>query len=555
MAQDAKFYDSTLRELEEDRNNWESGWEDLSRYIAPMHGVFMRKASEPRHESIKDRWVYLLDDTAARSIDVAAAGLLGGLTSPSRPWVRVAMEDDDMMEFGPVKSWCHLLGQKLLAMYGRSNLYSALPLVYKEELVFAIGSLLVEEDFEYQICCHTPTVGQYCIETDHRGLAVGMWRRIYMTAKQIVGRWGKAAAGDEVARNADAEKVSWHQVGHCIRKNPDFDGQGMTAERMAWESVYWLWGKTEAIIKRSGYAEQPFMTPRWKRTEVGAYGYSPGYQILGHSKELQEYKVGRVKAIHQETEPAMIVPANFAGRLSMIPGAQNIDPSIEERKGIRRLFDFRFDYTGIVGAIEDTRQQIREGCFNDLFRMLIDRPGAQPPTAAEIAARLEEKGQALIPVIEANHFEMLNILNARAIGILMRQGALPEPPQEIQGQNLKLVYVSVLAQAQKLIGLQGIDMLFGFVGNLAAAKQDPTVWDKVDVDEAIDEYGEAVGVAPRLVVPDDRVAEIRQARAQAQEQAMQAQQMAQGAQVAGGLAKDLSASDPAKIREMLGVTA
>jgi hypothetical protein len=87
---------------------------------------------------------------------------------------------------------------------------------------------------------------------------------------------------------------------------------------------------------------------------------------------------------------------------------------------------------------------------------------------------------------------------------------LPPAPKEIQGMDIKIEYISLLAQAQKMIGLTGIERVAGFVGNMAAVN--PDIVDKFDFDQAVDEYAETVGINPGLVRSDDKVAEIRAQR-------------------------------------------
>ena len=74
-------------------------------------------------------------------------------------------------------------------------------------------------------------------------------------------------------------------------------------------------------------------------------------------------------------------------------------------------------------------------------------------------------------------------------------------------------FISVLAQAQRAVASQGIDRLMGTVGQLAGMK--PEILDKVDFDQVVDDYSDMFGVNPKLIVPDDVVANIRAQRAQA----------------------------------------
>ncbi|MEM7741141.1 MAG: portal protein, partial [Pseudomonadota bacterium] len=99
-----------------------------------------------------------------------------------------------------------------------------------------------------------------------------------------------------------------------------------------------------------------------------------------------------------------------------------------------------------------------------------------------------------------------------------------EIPQELEGQNLKIEYIGPLAQAQKSVGLQAVERVVNFTSSLAQVK--PDVLDKVDLDQAVDEYALRVGVPSRVVRSDEDVARIRRER-QEQQQATQLLQDAQ----------------------------
>jgi hypothetical protein len=101
---------------------------------------------------------------------------------------------------------------------------------------------------------------------------------------------------------------------------------------------------------------------------------------------------------------------------------------------------------------------------------------------------------------------------------------LPPPPEEIQGEELKVDYISALAQAQKAVATGAVERLFAFAGNLAGAKAD--VLDKLDFDQSIDEYADMVGAPPALVRSDDKVAEMRAARDKAMAAAQNAEMAA-----------------------------
>jgi hypothetical protein len=81
-----------------------------------------------------------------------------------------------------------------------------------------------------------------------------------------------------------------------------------------------------------------------------------------------------------------------------------------------------------------------------------------------------------------------------------------------------------------------VDRLVGAVASIAAAKQDPSVWDKIDTDKAIDKAAGYLGVDPEIIRGDDEVEQIRTARAQQMQAQAQAEAAAQAAETANKLA-------------------
>ena len=70
-------------------------------------------------------------------------------------------------------------------------------------------------------------------------------------------------------------------------------------------------------------------------------------------------------------------------------------------------------------------------------------------------------------VIEHVETEFLDPAIDRTFAIMLRMGALPPPPKEIQGQTLRVEYISVLAQAAKLVNVPALANFSTFVAQLA----------------------------------------------------------------------------------------
>ena len=139
------------------------------------------------------------------------------------------------------------------------------------------------------------------------------------------------------------------------------------------------------------------------------------------------------------------------------------------------------------------------------------------------------------PVLERLHNELLNPMVDITFTHMIDQGVVPPPPEELQGMDLNVEFVSMLAQAQRAIGTNAVDR---FVGNLGAIAQvKPDVLDKFDADTWVDAYSVMLGVDPNMIVADKQVAMIRNARAQAQAAQAQAAAMQQNSQTVKNMAQ------------------
>jgi hypothetical protein len=251
---------------------------------------------------------------------------------------------------------------------------------------------------------------------------------------------------------------------------------------------------------------------------------------------LQKMQAKALVALDKLVDPPMNAPLNLKNEgASIIPGGVNYLDLNQGQQSFVPAYQVNPDFQSIEYKIEKVQQAIREGFFADLFLMIANSP--KDMTATEVLERHEEKLLMLGPVIERIQPELLDRVIDRTFYLMDQVGLIPMPPKELEGMELEVEYISLLAQAQKMVGITAIEQTAAFVGNLAAVK--PEALDKFDQDEAVDQYADMVGVPPKIIVPDDKVQEIRAERAQ---QMAQQQAMETGERLAEG-AKTLSQAD------------
>jgi hypothetical protein len=208
--------------------------------------------------------------------------------------------------------------------------------------------------------------------------------------------------------------------------------------------------------------------------------------------------------------------------------------------------------------IREVQNRIEKTFFADLFFAITNMDGVQPRNQFELTQRKEEQLLQLGPVLENVFGDQLGPTIDRTFDILAARDELPPPPPELQGTELKVEYISTLAQAQQAVATGAIERGVAFMGQVSAVK--PEALDKLDVDEAIDLYFDAIGAPPSMILADDRVEDIRAQRAQqmqAAETAQMAQQVApalnQGAKAAQVLADANENPNGAALLRQLGL--
>jgi hypothetical protein len=221
-------------------------------------------------------------------------------------------------------------------------------------------------------------------------------------------------------------------------------------------------------------------------------------------------------------------------------------------QGLRSIHDVTLSLADLTADIATVQYRIQRAGYEDLFLMLArsdDMRGAQPVTAREIDERHEEKLLALGPVLERTNDELLDPIVDRVFQLMSAAGLLPPAPRELEGVDLKVEYISILSQAQKLIGVVGQDRFLQSISVIA--QTDPRVLHKINTFKAVDNYQDMLGVDPALVKSDEEA----QAEMDAQHQAAAGQAGAEQAvniAKAGKLASETPLSGDSALNKIIG---
>jgi hypothetical protein len=542
-----------------EQSTFRAHWQELCDNILPRRARFYVtdvNKGDRRNQKI-------IDSTATSAARTLSAGMMAGVTSPARPWFRLITGDAEVDEQESVLEWLDEVRRRMMTAMLRSNLYNKLPILYGDLGTFGTAAMAIMEDDESIFRCYDFPIGTFYIANDDR-LRVRTFCRVFrLSVDQVVQRWGAIDPKTGMPSFIDGRptnislttqnlwksgtRQAWVDIVQMIQPNYAYDGTKIESQYKRYLQIYYevaapnqkIDAAALGLLEKTGYDEFPIMAARWETNSEDVYATNcPGMTALGDIKQLQVGAKRLAQAVEKMINPPMTGPSALrTAKTSLLPGDITYLDTQQGQLGFRPVHEVNFG--AAIGPMDEMLQacrlRIQRAFYEDLFLMLAESDRRQI-TAREIDERHEEKLLALGPMLEQLNQDVLDPTIDRIFNIMLRKGLLPPPPEEIQGMPLHVEYVSIMAQAQKQIGLAALERAASFAGQVAQV--DPSILDDIDNDELMRQYFDASGVPPKILRDPKDVATLR---AQRQQQAA-AQQAAESAPKVAGAVKSLSQS-------------
>lgn len=511
-------------------------YRDVSEYIQPRRGRFLITDVNKGGS----RYGKIINSRATWAHRVCRSGLLNGTMSPARPWVALETQDTDLMESQGVRMWTTKTAELFREILNASNFYNMAQVLLGELILFGTGNMAHLKNFDTVARFQTHTVGSYTLQQDNLGRINGSIREYRMTTEQLIEEFGlkkiSPAARDAYDRG---DYCVWFDVVEIIEPNPNYNETKKLSKFKKFRSVkYQPDHPSKTFLSESGYDRFPNYCPRWDVTGEDTYGTDcPGMTALGDVTGLQLEERRKAQAIDKMVNPPLQGPASLRNvPISALPGGVTLYDSFQGGGTLEPIYRVEPRINELMLDIQAVERRIDNAFYVDVFQAFASMEGIQPRNQFDLTRRDGERMVQLGPVLERLHGEFLSPLIENLFADAVEAGILPPAPPELQNQPLKVKFISPLAMAQRELATGGIDRVAAFTGGLMAAGLSDGK--KFDGDQAIDEYALAVGAPPRVIVPDDVVAQRRQQEAQMAQMA----QAAQMASVTADTSQKLSAA-------------
>ena len=534
-----------VADMKATRVPYEPLWREVDEHVAP--GMLRLSLTDANRGTREDSRI--INSAADKAFETFQNGMISNVTNPSQPWIEIATDDQDLSDYGPVAVFCEDVAREMLTITEDAGVYEDLKSVYAYGGKFANGCMWMEENYQRVIHTQPMAVGQWWIGKDEFGDPNCFYREIRMTVRSVVEKFlnRRKPDWDKVSRKV---KEAWDKgrygeacdVGHLVLPNDDYDDKYVEASGKRFRSCYFEIGSDrtdadkEKYLRESGYDEFPALFFPWDVFGDDVYGMnSPGITTLPDNKELQHWALKCAAALDEMVDPAMMGPPGFKKKGDFFPGSFHaMQDSDLQRGGVRPIREIDAKVLDAKQHELSIEKRLQDGWYMGVFRYL-DPTNSSARTATEIAARQQQNMLELVGTMNRLNRGILNPYTERLFQYMIRQGRIGPNgipiPKELAGKQLKIRYISQMAQAMRSINVTSIDRLLTTAIRIANEGKNPQVWNKLNVYECIDASARSLGTPARVIRSDEEVAvmEAEQKQAAAAEQKMmQMQTMTKG---------------------------
>jgi hypothetical protein len=557
-----KYALKRLEGMRKQREPWLADWMDLQKYGSSRKGVF--DGQDKRNPN--DRTTHKINSMVQLSLRTLQAGMVAGNTSPVQPWIKVGLEDYDLQGYGPMKNWLALVQQSMHNQFRRTNFYGATPRMYADEGLFGTAFALQLEHPTNLIHYQNWAVGTYCLSKNYLGEIDTAYRETKMTALEMYQQFGKENMSNAACKCLEHSPDELIDVVQAIEPRLERDPRKIDSTNMPWASLWFEKNSdNDKVLRKSGFKRFPGLAPRWDVGELSPYGSGPGIDSLSDNKQLQFNEKKKSLNIDLMGNPPRSAPPGLQrSPIGGMPGNMTFYDAGAGNQRIEQLVTVQPQAITVLREdIAEIENRIRKAFYVDTFMMLANKDRGEAPTAREVEELHLEKMIELGPVTEQQQrdlqqpaveylfHKMLEQSKPVWNGMIGGRPMLPPPPKELLNSEIRFEFIGLLAQAQKSVGMIGIEKVYQFAGLVNQLTGDPSIMDNLDHDAALREFAERAGPPPSIVKDPGDVAAVRDAsqrKAAAQESLMAGQQIA----AIGKDAASVKTDDSNLMADMLG---
>lgn len=472
----------------------------------------------------EDKSQQVFDPTAMLDLQDMVSGLSAAFFPPGELSFGLTVENRELANQDGVKRYLALASQITHDELFASNFMLQLNETLSSLVGFGTGNMFSEWTVGTGLNYKDWDISFYVIKQNSSGIVDTVIVKYPLTARQAVQEFGDTV-GEKVLEafgNPDTVSKIFPFI-HRVRPREGRNRNLTDFLNMPIESLY-VNVEEQKLVDEGGFDEFPYAVPRWKKSSNEKYGRGQGTIALSVSKELQQMHADFVECGNKwNNPPREVLDTAVEGRVDVRPGADNRVTAMGSIKALDDAVRGNFPIT--KDMLEFTQGIIHRIFFVDVFAPLANLPGDRR-TTVEIRERVKQAVKKLAGPIYRLQSELFTPVITRSVLLLIRNGVIPPPPEELAGRGFGIEYISELALAirdqQSSAFIQFADLVSALDPVFPGAK------DIINIDRALPDIGFTFGMKVEHLSTKEEIEETRRVRAEqlAERQAIEAAQAA-----------------------------
>lgn len=506
-----------------ERARYDSIWTNIAGKINPAMSGW---ADEGPGSGAVQTYADIYDNTAIKASVRLTDGIQGYAFSRGAPWMRLKLEDDELMERDEVKEWLQRVEGGMYHRLNLSSFYDEARGFVRSGADFGTGVIFRKDD-PFRGVPHYQSLHLKRVLLLENGLgeADTLFRDLWLRPYEAVAEFGLDGLPLQIREAYERNETKpwlFHQFVFPLEKF-DLDIGRRETRGMPYYSLYVADVDSLAGIREGGYDTKPFFAWRWSRNLDGdVWGVDcPGMIEISNVKQLNGLREDYSRLRQLVARPPIKATEGLRGRIRLTPhGITWIRPGED------------FVPSAIAGKVEALtedlemmQRSINETYYANLFLVLTENL-ERIKTATEVEGIKSEQAAMLTAFFGRLSAEFLELVVEDLFTLEIESGRVPPPPPVLRGKDLQVDLISPLAQLQKRYlrldtTKQWLQELLVVAGVQTKIGETSTVLDNIDFNEYARVTEELYHVDKRVVRDIVEVQRLRAARAQLQAQVMQ----------------------------------
>ena len=522
-------------------------WRAAAQYINPD----MLWQDEPDAAQKPEDTTHIYDTTAIKASNTLADGIQGYSFARNQAWFKAALEEiEDMSD--KEAAWLQFAEKQIYRQLNKSNFYDEGRTFVKCCADFGTAIMTREDNVIRGIPTYkTQHLKNCCIDENTFGEVDVLIRDLWIDAYKAASIFGKDRLPQNIKEAYEKSNMKLWKFTQAIMPIDRYDLDIEHPQGKEYYTVYWAAIEPDKPIMDGYYQLKPFFCWRWSRNlDGGVWGTnSPGIMELPNIKQANSVRADISRVEQLQGRPLIKATEGLVGRINLRPNGVT---------SIRAGEDFAFvnntgDPRGMMDDHARLEKSINGAYFTDFFLILSQNMEKQK-TATEVAGIQGEKAALMSSFYGRLSAEYLEPVLEDEFSLELMSGRIPRPPDRLlmQDRMLRLDMISPLAQMQRRYLMLGSSQQ-AIAEITALAQMNPQVLDNINFDQQVRNIADAYGLDKCIVYDMADVIRIREARAQAQQAAMQRAQQLQGLEVGSKALANVSKISPEMMQQAEGV--